>query len=107
MLIKDIASENRPRERLLRHGAMALSNSELLAILLNNGTKRNNIITLANKILKENTLLCLSNKQVHELKRIKGIGSVKACQIVACFELAKRLASFKENPQQRLSLIHI
>lgn len=95
--IKDLPLQERPRERLLRFGPAAISNSELLAIILRTGTKQENVLELANRVLKEHDIRALSNATVMELKRIFGIGETKACQIVASFELSKRLGAYREE----------
>ena len=95
--IKDMPLEERPREKLIRHGSGVLTNAELLAIILGNGTKRENVLELSKNLLKENNLKLLSRKRINALMRIFGIGQSKACQIVSCFELGRRLASFKDT----------
>jgi len=87
--------EDRPLQRLIRKGPQALSNVELLAIILwrlNNSS----VFEKVSEIFKKYNLKTLSEASVAELKKIIG-DEVKACQIVACFELARRLASFKEE----------
>lgn len=83
--------DNRPRERFIRFGCEALSNSELLAIILQNGTFNTNALDVSNKILSEYSLEKLPGLSIKELQRIKGIGIVKAMQIRSIFELNKRL----------------
>ena len=98
--IKDLPLAERPRERLVRFGPRVLSNSELLAIILRTGTKEENVLSLANRLLKEHDLKALTQTSVKELEKILGIGETKACQIVATFELNKRLGAYyeKEKP---------
>jgi len=91
MRIKDIPSENRPRERLKQNGVEALSSSELLAIILQNGTQKENIIDISNRLLSKHSLDKLSEFSILELKSIPGIGDAKAMQIMALFELSKRI----------------
>ncbi len=97
--IKDIPLSERPRERLTQLGAEALSSSELLAIILRTGTEKENVIELANRVLKEHDLKTLSQASAIELQKIFGIGEAKACQIVACFELNKRLSCCQDSKQ--------
>jgi len=94
MKIKDISNDERPRERLKKHGAEVLSSSELLAIILGQGSKKENVIVMANKLLMNYNLDVLSKLRISELKKNFGIGEAKACQIVACFELGRRSVSF-------------
>lgn len=91
--LRDVPKEERPRERMLRYGASALSNAELLAILLRTGTKSESAVTLAQHLLnKSEGLRQLVDMKTEQLTSIKGIGIAKALQVQAAFELAKRLA---------------
>ena len=101
MKIKDLPQIERPREKLEKYGPEKLSNSELLAILLGTGSKGINVIELANKILKKFSGDGISKANVKELKNTFGLGSAKACEIVACFELGRR---FLQNKQSALIL---
>lgn len=102
--IKDLPLPERPVERLLRYGTLALSNSELIAIILRTGTKDENVVNLSMKILKSakglNGLLKMSAK---ELQDLKGIGKVKSSQILALGEIIKRFNSFKSGDNYRIS----
>ncbi|MCH7850097.1 MAG: DNA repair protein RadC [Nanoarchaeota archaeon] len=97
MNIKTLPSEERPREKLLKHGARSLTNSELLAIILRTGNKKENVLELSNKFFTKYNLKSLSRLKTSTLKKQLGIGDAKACQIMACFELGKRLSAFKEE----------
>ncbi|GLC88426.1 UPF0758 protein [Lysinibacillus piscis] len=93
MMIRDVHVEDRPRERLLRQGATSLSNQELLAILLRTGTKEESVLVLANRVLSVfERLHHLKHATVEEMVAIKGIGEVKAVQLLAAIELGRRLA---------------
>ncbi|MBI5252887.1 MAG: DNA repair protein RadC [Euryarchaeota archaeon] len=92
----DLPETERPRERLIKHGAENLSSAELLAILLRTGTKSNSILSLANMLLRKYNLKQLSQASLPELMSIQGIKKAKACQLLACFEIASRLASFSD-----------
>ncbi|EKD65294.1 MAG: hypothetical protein ACD_50C00139G0004, partial [uncultured bacterium] len=89
--IKDLPRVDRPREKLEKYGPEKLSHSELLAIILGTGSKGINVIELANKILKKFSGDGVSKANTVELKNTFGLGSAKACEIVACFELGRRL----------------
>lgn len=95
MKIKDLPKIDRPREKLEEYGPERLSNSELLAILLRTGSEGINVIELASKILRKFSGNGLVKASVHELKNTFGLGSAKACEIVACFELGRRLLQNK------------
>ena len=94
--IKDIPKVERPREKLMKYGPEKLSNSELLAVLLRSGTKEENAVELANKILKRFSASELPNLTYNDLKDYPGLGPAKACEIIACFELGKRLLKDKK-----------
>ncbi len=94
--IKDLPKVERPREKLMQYGPEKLSNSELLAILLRSGKKGENVIELANKILKRFSKDELPNLTFNDLKNYSGLGPAKACEIIACFELGKRLLKDKK-----------
>lgn len=96
--IKELPESERPYEKLEMYGANMLSNSELLAIIIKCGTKEDTSVALAQKILNlkgirgEKNLNFLQDLSIEELTQIKGIGKVKAIQIVATCELAKRMS---------------
>ena len=91
--IHELPADERPRERLAAHGAAALSDSELIAILLRTGVVGANAIEVARQLLAEfGNLSGLSRSTVQELARIKGVGAAKAVQLAAAFGLASRLA---------------
>lgn len=95
--IKDLPKIERPREKLEKYGPERLSNSELLAILLRTGGKGINVVELANKILKKFSGNGLSKAAIKELKNTFGLGTAKACEIIACFELGRRLLQNKQS----------
>ncbi|KKS42415.1 MAG: replication and repair protein RadC protein [Candidatus Kuenenbacteria bacterium GW2011_GWA2_42_15] len=96
MKIKDLPRIERPREKLEKYGPEKLSNSELLAILLRTGSKGVNVVELSNKILKKFSGDGLAKANFKELKNTFGLGSAKACEIMACFELGRRLLKDKK-----------
>jgi DNA repair protein RadC len=101
--IKNWASEDRPREKLLQKGPESLSNAELLAILINTGTANKSAIDIAKDILEKShqNLLELGRLSLSDIKHIKGIGEKKAVTLMASLELGKRrqLASALERPK--------
>lgn len=90
--IKDWAKDDRPREKLLSNGADSLSNSELIAILIHNGSKEKTAVDLAKEVLKlgKDNLAELGKISLTELMKIKGIGEAKAITIAAALELGRR-----------------
>ena len=96
--IKDLPEHERPRERLEAQGAEALSNAELLAILIKSGTPRETAIDLAHNLLaRYGSLKALSNLSVKELSGTHGIGKAKACGIIAALELSRRIATHRDG----------
>ena len=91
--IKDMRSDDRPRERLERQGSQALSNPELLAILLGTGVQGQSAIQLAQELLREyGGLAGLHRADYQDLVKTRGIGPAKAAQLCAAVELGRRLA---------------
>lgn len=90
--IKHWALEERPREKLATKGANALSNAELLAILINTGTASRSALDISKDILNlcNNNLLTLGKYSLSDIKKIKGIGEKKAITLLAALELGKR-----------------
>ncbi len=97
MKIKDIAKIERPREKLIKYGAGKLSNSELLAILMRTGGKGMNVVDMSEKILQKFSGSGLATASFDALKETFGLGPAKACEIIACFELGRRLLKNKKH----------
>lgn len=92
--IKDMPSDERPRERLLRYGPKALDNASLLAIVLRTGTRSSSAVALAQTLLaRYGGLLGVARASISDLCSIKGIGATKGVQIAACVELGKRMGA--------------
>lgn len=95
-----LPEKERPREKALQYGIRALSNQELLALLIRHGSKQNGALDIAAKVLKESGSLCrLSEFSKEQLEQIKGISAVKSLELLACFELGRRM-SFEECLKQ-------
>lgn len=101
--ILDMQKDQRPRERLIKRGASALSDSELLAVILRTGSRKENAINLSQRILSQYNIKQLSQANVTQLMGIYGIKEGKAAQITACFEMARRLESFSEGEKQKIN----
>jgi DNA repair protein RadC len=94
--LKELPEEEKPREKLIKRGPDFLENAELLAIVLGTGHKKEGVMELASRIIKEyGSKAIASEKNVERLMKSLNIPKVKACQIVACFELGRRF--FQEN----------
>lgn len=90
--VHDIPNDERPRERLQKHGADSLSTADLLAIILRTGTTRDNVMELSNKLLlKYGGLGGLMSAGFHELCNEYGLGMAKSAQLKAALEIGKRL----------------
>ena len=104
--MKDIPNAERPYEKCLKQGAEVLSDAELLAVLLRTGTKGENVLALAKRLLYEDGgagLLGIHQFSFQSLMKLKGIGKVKAVQILCLSELAKRLSKASVEPRLRFS----
>ncbi len=107
--IRELPAEDRPREKLASLGAGALSDSELIAILLRTGLPGANAVDVARQLLGEfKSLRGLARCTVAELARIKGVGPAKAVQLAAAFGLAARLAreTVERQPVNSPAIIH-
>ena len=95
MNIKEMPVDERPREKMLYYGKEALSNSELLALVIGTGTKEKTAVRLADELLALDSggLAYLQGLSCEELSRVKGIGKAKAAKILAALELGKRMAA--------------
>ena len=92
MRLKDQPASERPRERLVAHGAANLGNAELIAILLRTGLKGMNAVEVGRQLLARfGSLQQLALASVDDLKKVKGIGRDKAVTLVAAFALARRM----------------
>ena len=99
-MMRDLAEEDRPRERLLKVGAQAVSTAELLAIIMRTGTGGENVLRLAERLLARFAdLTGLSQATVAELQTVKGIGPANAIEIKAALEIGRRLLA--AAPQER------
>ncbi|MCW5894480.1 MAG: DNA repair protein RadC [Bacteroidetes bacterium] len=99
--IKDWPEAERPREKLLQRGAHALSDAELLAILIRVGSGKATAVDLARSMLvQEKNLQNIAGKTPQELMRLKGIGEAKAVELVAAFEIGRRVQGM--NGAERL-----
>ena len=102
--INQWAEEDRPREKLMRLGPSALSDAELLAILVGSGSPKEDAVTLMKRILGDckNNLNTLGKRSIHDLCQYNGVGPAKAITIMAACELGKRRQA--EKPEERPDL---
>ena len=100
MNIKDWADDDKPREKLMVRGKGALSDAELLAILLGSGTTNESAVALSRRILAsvDNRLTLLGKQSLQQLQQFKGIGQAKAITILAAAELGRRCNAESPEP---------
>ena len=101
--MRDLAADEQPREKLRRGGPRALTDAELVAVLLRNGLRGTSALDLARRVLRaaDHDLHELAGRQVQDLVRTPGVGPVKAMQLVAAFELGRRREAVppRDKPQ--------
>ena len=99
--IKQLAADDRPREKLMSKGVSALTDSELVAILINSGHKEKSAVEVAREILQlaQNNLNELGKISLSDLQQVKGIGEAKAIMIAAAMELGRRRAASAVLPK--------
>lgn len=108
MKMKQLPISERPYEKLEMYGAHTLSNAELLAIIIKSGTKEESSVAVAQRILSmdvgnSNSLRFLQDVSIEDFTKIKGIGRIKAIQLKAVYELAKRISRPISNHQVQIS----
>lgn len=96
-LIKELPLTERPRERFIKYGANALSNEELISILIRTGSKNKSVKDISYDLLHSINIHDLNNIDYSVLSSIKGIGSVKAITILAAIELGKRVLTKEDT----------
>ena len=102
--LRDTAVGERPQERLEKFGASALSDTELLAMLLRNGTRGQDVLTLAGRLVAEaGSLAGLIAWKDDDFEKLKGIGRVKALQLVTVMEIARRVAGQQAGSEPLLN----
>ncbi len=104
MNIKDWADADRPREKMIAQGKKALTNAELLAIIIGSGSANESAVALSHRILSsvKQSLTALGKLSLQELKSFKGIGEAKAISILAATELGKRQSTETPEIQHRM-----
>ncbi len=101
--IREIPPEERPRERLQKYGPAALATAELIAIIWRSGTRRQNVLTLATHALAQfGALPRLAQASAGELSQLPGVGPAKAVELLAAFELGRRLMTMQ--PEERMAV---
>jgi len=115
LTIHDLPVSERPRERLQKFGAEALSAQEILALILGRGISGESVMVTAQRLLSQfGSLKGIAGASLEELAKVKGIGLAKAAQIRAAFELTSRLEGYRESgkreivktPEDVVALVH-
>jgi DNA repair protein RadC len=103
--IKSWAEDDRPREKLMQKGRSALSDAELLSIMLGSGNQNQNALELAKEILSdaEHNLSNLSKQSWEHFSKFQGVGSAKAAKLVAAFELGRRRQGYNKSNETRIT----
>jgi DNA repair protein RadC len=97
--LRDLPADEKPREKLMKYGPQTLTLAELIAIVLNVGTKKEEVLTMSRRLLKEyGDSAIIHQKDPKKVQEMLGIPFVKSCQLVACFELGRR---FFKNADSR------
>lgn len=90
-VIRDLPRDERPRERMMAHGAATLSDAELLAVILGSGLPGKNAIQLSRELLAAGGIASLATREIPHLARIPGMGMAKATRVLAAIEFGRRL----------------
>lgn len=103
MTIKELCEGERPREKMLARGAFSLSSGELLAVLLRTGRQGESALETAQQLLSDcgGSLTRLFSRNLHELRRVPGIGTGKACALLAAAELGRRFIAEETGAEKR------
>jgi DNA repair protein RadC len=104
--LHDLPVDERPRERLVKNGVESLSLQELLSLIFGRGVKGESVVDISQKLIGTfGSLDQLSGASIEELKKIKGLGLAKACQLKACFEISKRLVKEEGLNKKKSAII--
>ncbi|MCX5800380.1 MAG: DNA repair protein RadC [Candidatus Eisenbacteria bacterium] len=96
--VGDLPRVDRPREKMVQKGSSALSDAELLAVILGKGTRGASVLEIADEILRRYDTARLPSIVLRDLEVMKGIGMAKACQVLACVELGRRIFRSEDEP---------
>lgn len=104
--LHDLPVDERPRERLVKYGVESLSLQELLSLIFGRGVKGESVVSISQKLMSRfGSLDQISGASIEELKEKKGLGLAKACQLKACFEIARRLEKEKSLIKHKNQII--
>lgn len=105
LTLRDLAEDDRPREKMLQKGTQSLSDAELIAILIGSGNRQETAVQLSQRMLNnyQHNLISLSRTSIKDLQQFKGIGEAKAITIAAALELGRRRSAQSERVVQQIS----
>lgn len=105
LTLRELAEDDRPREKMIQKGTQSLSDAELIAILIGSGNREETAVQLSQRMLNnyQHNLISLSRSSVKEMQQFKGIGEAKAIAIAAALELGRRRAAQTEREVQQIS----
>ncbi len=90
--LRDLPADEKPREKLVKYGPGVLSFAELFAVILNVGTKKEEVLSMSRRLLKEyGDSVIVNQKDPNKVREMLGVPLGKACQVVACFEIGRRV----------------
>lgn len=96
--LRDMPAEDKPREKLMKHGSSVLSITELLAVVMNVGTKKEDVLAMSRRLVKEyGDSVIVTQRDPKKISELLDIPIGKACQLAACFELGRRLFEARGN----------
>lgn len=98
--VSEMPAALRPREKMMQSGPKALSNVELFAVILGNGTRKDDVLKIANRVLRKHGTQALPHLSVREWN---GVGRAQACRLVAAFELARRIEKIASSEPAKIS----
>lgn len=101
--VKELPKSFQPREKLMTYGVTSLGNSELMAIILGSGTRKENVLRISDKLLKKYGFGSLPNLEVAEWSKNPGIGKVRACRLIASFEIGRRIFCAREDEINKIT----
>ena len=103
LCVSDLPRRARPREKMIKAGARSLSHVELLAVILGTGTRKENVLKVAEKLIRRYGVHALPGLSIREWTGNSGVGEARACRLAALFELARRVEMAAKADAPRIS----
>jgi len=96
--VGDLPRVDRPREKMIQKGSSALTDAELLAVIIGRGTRGASVLTISDELVRHFGVSRLPSAVLKDVEAVKGMGSAKACQLLACVELGRRMFRYDDEP---------